>query len=101
LPFSEAIGVSAVSHARVGLRTGRLRGWIVGATDSRETCHLPSPNEGWRDLSQIATVEVTSEDARFEIESALRGAGSGWKASTTGDQRIRLIFDEPISLSRI
>jgi uncharacterized protein (DUF736 family) len=57
---------------------------------------------GWLDLRQIATVELTSEDPHFPIDSALNPeAGGGWRASQNGEQLIRLIFDEPISLCRI
>lgn len=60
------------------------------------------PQQGWLDLEQIATVELTSEDSRFPIEGAFRSSdGSGWRASEPGDQRIRLIFAAPVSLHRI
>jgi hypothetical protein len=56
----------------------------------------------WLDLQQIATVEVTSEDARFPIESAfVPKGGAGWRASFPGEQQIRIIFDQPVSLHRI
>jgi hypothetical protein len=56
----------------------------------------------WLDLPQIATVEVTSEDPRFPIESAFESNdGPGWRASQQGEQQIRIIFDEPVSLHRI
>ncbi len=59
-------------------------------------------DQGWLDLDQIATVEVTSEDPSFPIESAFRAnGGPGWRASQKGEQRIRILFDEPVSLSRI
>ena len=59
-------------------------------------------DQGWLDLEQIATVEVTSEDPRFPIESALGPkAGPGWRARQKGEQQIRIIFDEPMSLRRI
>ncbi|MGA8593190.1 MAG: hypothetical protein WB676_00460 [Bryobacteraceae bacterium] len=58
--------------------------------------------QGWLNLDQIATIEVTSEDPSFPIESALiPDSGPGWRASQKGEQRIRIIFDEPISLHRI
>ena len=58
--------------------------------------------QGWLDLDQIATVEVTSEDPSFPVESAFRAnEGPGWRASEKGEQRIRIIFDEPMSLHRI
>jgi len=57
---------------------------------------------GWLDLQQIATVEVTSEDASFPIESALAPKdGPGWRASRTGEQQIRIVFDQPVSLDCI
>jgi hypothetical protein len=58
--------------------------------------------QGWLDLEQIATVEVTSEDPGFPVESAFgSGVGPGWRASQKGAQQIRIIFDEPASLHRI
>lgn len=52
--------------------------------------------------NQIATVEVTSEDAAFPVEAALLlSVELGWRASQKGEQQIRLIFDEPISLHRM
>jgi len=59
-------------------------------------------DEGWLGLDQIATVEVTSEDPSFPIESAfVPNCGPGWRASQKGEQQIRIIFDEPMSLHRI
>ena len=55
--------------------------------------------ESWLDLEQIATVEVTSEDPAFPIESVFSGSkGPGWRALDKGRQQIRLIFDQSISL---
>ncbi len=59
-------------------------------------------DQGWLDLDEIVTVEVTSEDSSFPIEFAFHAnGGSGWRASQDGEQRIRIIFDEPVSLHRI
>jgi uncharacterized protein (DUF736 family) len=59
-------------------------------------------DQHWLNLEQIATVEVTSEDPNFPIESALDlREGSGWRASQKGEQQIRIIFDKPVSLHRI
>ena len=55
----------------------------------------------WLDLEPIVTVEVTSEDPAFPIESVFEGSGPGWRALEKGKQQIRLIFDQPISLNRI
>jgi hypothetical protein len=54
------------------------------------------------DLEQIATVEVTSEDPAFPIESAFSaGGGPGWRASQKGQQQIRLVFDQARAVRRI
>ena len=49
----------------------------------------------------MATVEVTSEDPGFPIESVFDGSGAGWRAAQQGEQQIRLIFDQAISVRRI
>lgn len=50
----------------------------------------------WLELARLASVEVSSEDKSFPIESALTpGEQSGWRASGSGKQVIRLLFDEP------
>jgi hypothetical protein len=54
------------------------------------------------DLHRLATVEVTSEDPDFPIESVFTSeAGSGWRASQKGEQIVRLIFDEPLRVHRL
>lgn len=56
----------------------------------------------WLELEQIAEVELSSEDAAYPIEAALRAqAGEGWRAAVPGAQLIRLIFDQPQPLRRI
>jgi len=58
--------------------------------------------EDWLDLERAATVEVTSENKDFPIESSLSvEPGEGWRASEPGSQRIRLVFDKPHELKRI
>jgi hypothetical protein len=58
--------------------------------------------QGWLNLETAASVELTSEDIAFPIESALlwRDRG-GWRAAEPGVQTIRLIFDEPQRLRHI
>ena len=59
-------------------------------------------NDEWLDLSQIATVEVSSEDPLFPVESVFEGHQNvGWRANQDGEQLLRLIFDEPVQLRRI
>jgi hypothetical protein len=58
--------------------------------------------EGWLNLDNLASVEVTSEDVDSQIESALlEGENPGWRAAEPGSQAIRLIFDRPQRLRRI
>lgn len=55
----------------------------------------------WVDIDHDATVEVTSEDDAFPIESPLRAdGGAGWRAAEPGAQTIRLVFDAPRRLER-
>jgi hypothetical protein len=62
----------------------------------------PSLDEGWLDLDAIAIVEVTSEENRYPVESALVSSESeGWRAADSGIQTIRVIFDDPQRLTRI
>jgi hypothetical protein len=57
---------------------------------------------GWLDLDRAASVEVTSEEKDYGIESALASReAQGWRAATPGTQTIRLIFDEPQRLTHI
>jgi hypothetical protein len=57
---------------------------------------------GWLNLSEIATVEVTSEDEHFPIETVFANdGGSGWRAARSGKQVIRIILDEPVAVRRV
>jgi hypothetical protein len=63
---------------------------------------VSASDQGWLDLEDVATVELTSEDAEHPIEGALlRDATSGWRAASSGQQTIRLVFDQPQHLRRI
>ena len=62
----------------------------------------PGSGQRWIDLGQIATVEVTSEDPEFPIESVFSStSGPGWRASQKGEQQVRLVFDQPLFVRRI
>jgi hypothetical protein len=62
----------------------------------------PTSEQGWLDLQNIVTVEVTSEDPGFPIESAFNFEhGLGWRAAWPGDQQIRIVFDHPTPIRRI
>lgn len=59
------------------------------------------PTEDWLDLENLATVQVTSEEPGFPIESAFGHDGSGWRAAHKGIQTVRLVFDKPQRINRI
>lgn len=62
----------------------------------------PEADQAWLKLEDLAQVEVTSEEPEHPIESALiPGTHSGWRAASSGQQMIRLIFDEPQQIARI
>jgi hypothetical protein len=68
-------------------------------TTSQDAPHF---DEGWLDLDRAASVEVTSEEKDYGINSALvSGETPGWRAADPGNQTIRLIFDQPQRLRRI
>src|SRR6478609_10175288 len=76
-----------------------MRKRIVGPHHSQQA---GQSDKGWLDLERIATVEVTSEDPNFPIESALGlNDGQGWRASQGGEQQIRIVFDQPVSVHRM
>ena len=54
------------------------------------------------DLEHLAQVEVSSECQEHPIESALAAeTESGWQAACSGEQTIRLIFDQPQTIKHI
>jgi XRCC1 N terminal domain len=68
-----------------------MRKRIVGAA-------FPAPESGpiWLDLENIATVEISSEEPGYPVESVfVSGAHPGWRAQDPGEQKLRVIFDEP------
>ena len=76
-----------------------MRKRIVGSHHVRPAVES---EQGWLDLEQIATVEVTSEDPGFPVEYAFGlKDGPGWRAHGVGEQQIRIIFDKPVSLHRM
>jgi hypothetical protein len=62
----------------------------------------PHPKEEWLNLEEMAKAEVTSEDPKFPLESALvSGKRPGWRAAQRGKQLIRIMYDKPTRLRRI
>jgi hypothetical protein len=63
---------------------------------------VATPADRWLDLDRRARVEVTSEDPKHPVESALiADRGPGWRAAGPGSQIVRLRFDEPQRIRRI
>lgn len=55
----------------------------------------------WLDLQDLASAEISSEDAQHPFENALQGGKGGWRAAVPGPQVIRLNFDHPQAIRRI
>lgn len=69
---------------------------------TRTSANVQTQGESWFDLEHGATVEVTSEDKEFPVESSFSiDPRQGWRAAEPGAQTIRLLFDEPQELKRI
>ena len=93
----------------VELRAGALKNGTERKVESvRKRVVAPIPqgvaawDEDWLDLDRTGTVEVTSEDKDYPIESALlKREERGWRAAKPGIHTIRIIFDEPQKLRRI
>ena len=58
--------------------------------------------DDWLDIEKIAEVEITSENERYPIESALMlNSSSGWVAGEEGMQTIRVVFNEPRNIQKV
>ncbi len=70
-----------------------------------ETLSTQSETTGKLDIVNMATVQLTSEDADHPIENAFNqqhGKGATyWAAATSGSQTITLVFDQPQVIGRI
>ena len=60
------------------------------------------PGARWLDLEPAATLEVTSEEPGFAIQHARGSAeGPGSRGCRGGEQKVRIIFDQPVPLHRL
>jgi hypothetical protein len=60
---------------------------------------LPDATHSWLDVEHLAQIEISSEDPDAPIESAINDdSDNSWRASTPGEQVIRLLFDTPQKL---
>lgn len=73
-------------------------------TPAVQVATSPTTAQDWLNIEDLIEVEVTSENPTHPIESALllqTDNHSGWQASESGKQVIRLIFTKPQALQRI
>jgi hypothetical protein len=69
---------------------------------NQPTKHTPPSDLNYLKLEHLAEVEISSECQEHPIESALvEGSGTGWQAAGSGEQTIRLIFDQPQTIKHI
>jgi hypothetical protein len=63
---------------------------------------IAQEDRAWLDLEKVAEVEVTSETPANPVDFALvAGNDCGWTASQSGEQTLRLLFDQPQKLKHI
>ncbi len=59
-------------------------------------------DDQWLNLERLARAEISSEDAEYPIESAIRpGSKEGWRAAHAGEQVVRFVFDRSQRIRRI
>lgn len=62
----------------------------------------PTEAYPWLDLTELADLQLTSEDVEHTIENALSlTAAGGWRAAAPGTQIIRMLFKKPQEIRRI
>lgn len=67
-----------------------------------ETASPAAGLDRWIGTEQIAEIAVTSEDPLMPIENVLDPASpTGWRASTPGEQQVRIAFRDPMLVERI
>ena len=76
-----------------------LRKKIIGQPIAIQNGHS---DVQWINLSEIATVELTSEHPDYPFDEVLEEGGDrGWCAAEPGKQTVRLRFDQPQPIARI
>ena len=66
--------------------------------------NIPSFDLDFLDLEHLVQVEFTTECQEHPVESALllmADSGAGWRAASSGEQTIRVIFDQPRTIEHI
>ena len=76
-----------------------MRKKIINGSDQRPETSI---EDNWLNIEKIAEVEITSENERYPIESALiLDSSSGWVAGEEGMQTIRVVFNEPQNIQKV
>ena len=80
-----------------------MRKTIIASNGYALAAEQISRHNQWLDLTVLARVEISSEDARHPIEQALQFSDSegGWRASGPGPQTLALHFDTPQKVRRV
>jgi hypothetical protein len=58
----------------------------------------PAGTEEWLDVDKVAQIEISSEDPTHPIDFAFTDREEGWQAAESGEQLVRVVFDEPRDL---
>lgn len=61
----------------------------------------PADRADFLPIESIAQVEVSSEAVDAPIEAAFSPGASGWRAAEPGEQRIRIVFDQPEQVRKL
>jgi hypothetical protein len=71
---------------------------MIRKTISNQRLSTPEPG---LDLASIASFEISSEHQDHLLENALKTDRKRWEAAEPGEQKIRISFDNPQTISRI
>jgi hypothetical protein len=63
--------------------------------NNEEHPELSTADKNWLKVHDLAQAQVSSEDIKHPIESALTPTGLGWRAAQPGEQTVRLVFAQP------
>ncbi len=60
----------------------------------RDRHEISETEHHWLNLEALALAEMTSEDAAHPLEGVFMVGGGSWRAAESGEQTLRLLFDE-------
>jgi len=74
-----------------------LRKQILDTTKSGK----PESEHRWLNVEALARMEPSSEEPQHMIEAAMLPGGNGWKAASSGEQTLCMLFDDAQDLRTI